>query len=198
MRSTSPVKRREFLRAFSFVSVGMALSGCNSSPRVTEWKQTQTSTPKPMTPFDATEPDTFEEEERDALEHQIHNLINTERHKRDLPPLEFNENLTYVARTKSRDMAVKGYFAHTEPDGDSHTDRLENYGYDWETTAENLVQPHATPDTAISVIAKRAVQALMTSPHHREQILHPHYNLEGIGVYVTSNYTIYVTQIFDE
>lgn len=94
-------------------------------------------------------------------------------------------------------MGEKGYFSHTEPDGDTYIDKLEEYGYDWDLTTENIVQPHVMPNTSIPVIAERAVYALMNSSSHRKAILYPHYNLEGIGVYVTSDYTVYVTQIFD-
>lgn len=165
---------------------------------MTTSQQSPTSTPKPMTEFDATEPHSFERRERNALEHQTHKQVNIERRERHLPTLDFNRDLTYIARTKSRDMAVKGYFAHTEPDGDSHTDRLEDYGYEWETAAENLVRVHVTPDRPISFIADRMVHSWMASPPHRQEILHRNYNIEGVGVYVTSDYTIYGTQIIHE
>lgn len=151
-----------------------------------------------MPEFDSTEPNSFERKERTALEHQVHEQVNTERRERRLHPLDFNEHLTYIARTKSRDMAVKGYFAHTEPDGGSHTDRLEDYGYEWETAAENLVRLRVTSDASISLIADRMVHSWMTSPSHRREILHSDYNIEGVGVYVTSDYTIYGTQIIYE
>lgn len=197
MWTSERVKRREFLRASSFISVAIALSGCNSYPEMSGWHRSPTPTPKPMTEFDATEPDSFTREERKSVEREIHNLVNSERREHDLRPIDLNGDVTYIARTKSRDMAVEGYFAHKEPDGDFHVDRLEDYGYELDVTAENLSRLNVNPDTAISVIAERVVHSWMKSPPHRREILYPDYNLEGVGVYVTSDYTIYVTQIFD-
>lgn len=188
--------RRKFI-IFGIISGLISLSGCDGSfPGRTE--ETPSPTPKPMTPFDATEPEMFSKDDRQKLEITIHQLVNEERREHNLNSLGFNEDLTYIARTKSRDMAVKGYYAHKEPDGDMYTDRLREYGYDWQHTSENLMKSATEPDTAIFEIAKRVVNGWMTSPPHREKILIPSFNVQGIGVYVNGQYTIYTTQIFDE
>lgn len=161
-------------------------------------EETSTRTPKPMTPFDATEPEMFSKVNRKNLEGKIHRLVNHERKEHGLDSLEFNDKLAYVARIRSQDMAVKGYFAHTEPDGDTYKDRLREYGYDWQYTTENIAKPSAEPDTPIIKTAERVVNGWMGSPPHRENILIPGFNVEGIGAYVTDDYTIYITQIFDE
>lgn len=192
------MERREFVRATMAVSASISLAGCDSSLQVRGGQQTATRTPKPMTPFDATEPETFTEAQRQDLERRIHDLVNAERRKNGHSPLGFNKHLAYIARTHSRDMGVKGYFAHKEPDGDRLTDRLDRYGYESEHSAENIVRPSATPDTPLSRIAELAVRGWMASPSHREQILVPSYTVEGIGAYVTSDYTVYVTEILDE
>lgn len=188
--------RREIIKVG--ITAGLiGLSGCEGSfPRETE--KTPTSTPKPMTPFDATEPEKFSKIDHQDLEQTIHRLVNDERRKHGLDSLGYNEELAYIARTKSRDMAVKGYFAHKEPDGDMYTDRLREYGYDWQHTSENLMKSFTEHDTPISEIAKRVVNGWMGSPPHREKILVPSFNVQGIGAYVNDDYTIYVTQIFDE
>lgn len=190
------IYRRKFI-IFGIISGLISLSGCEGSfPGGTE--ETPSPTPKPMTPFDATEPEMFSKDDRQKLEITIHQLVNEERREHNLNSLGFNEDLTYIARTKSRDMAVKGYYAHKEPDGDMYTDRLREYGYDWQHTSENLMKSVTEPDTAIFEIAKRVVNGWMTSPPHREKILIPSFNVQGIGVYVNGQYTIYTTQIFDE
>lgn len=190
------MRRRVFLR-YSAIGV-TSLSGCGEKFLGQEKEEDVTSTPKPKVRFDATAPESFTESERKSLESRVHDLVNRKRRKYGFEPLKFNEDLAYIARTHSRDMAINGYFAHTEPDGDGLRDRLEEYGYNWEHTSENIVKPSTNPDITISLIAERAVSQWMNSPPHREQILVPSYNLEGIGAYVKSHYSIYITQIFDE
>lgn len=188
--------RRKFIKGGAIVCL-ISLSGCEGS-FPSETGATNTPTPKPMTPFDATEPETFSEVDRKNLEGAIHQLVNDERKEHDLDSLEFNGDLAYVARIRSQDMAVKGYFAHEEPDGDTYKDRLSEYGYDWQHSTENLAKPSSEPDTPILRIATRVVNGWMGSPPHREKILVPSFNVQGIGAYVNDDCTIYVTQIFDE
>lgn len=188
--------RREIIKLGAIAGL-ISLSGCEGDFSM-ETRETSTPTPKPKTPFEATEPEMFSKIDRQNLEGTIHRLVNDERRKHNLDLLGFNEDLAYIARTKSRDMGVKGYYAHKEPDGDTHIDRLREYGYDWQHTTENLEKTSADPDASILKIAKRAVNDWMESPPHRENILIPSFNVEGIGAYVTEDYTIYITQIFDE
>lgn len=191
-----PIYRREIIQLGATAGL-VSLSGCETS-FPSETLETATQKPKPKTPFDATEPEMFSKVDRKNLEGTIHQLVNDERKEHDLNSLGFNEDLAYIARIRSQDMAVNGYFGHEEPDGDTFRDRLREYGYEGQNTAENLVKPSAEPDTPIVKTAKRAVSGWMKSPPHRENILIPSFNVEGIGAYVTEDYTIYITQIFDE
>lgn len=190
-----PIYRRKIIKG-AVIPALVSLSGCEGS-FPSEMEETTISSPKPMTPFDATEPETFSKVNRQDLELTIHHLVNDERSEQDIDSLGFNEDLAYIARTRSRDMAVKGYFAHTEPDGDTYIDRLREYGYDSEHSGENLAKPTAEPGTNIQKIAKRTVTSWMGSPTHRENMMKPSFNLQGIGAYVTDNNEIYITQIFD-
>lgn len=191
-----PIYRRRIIKG-GIIACLTSLAGCQSDfPR--EMDDTATPTPKPMTPFDGTEPETFSDVDRQNLERTIHRLVNDRRNEHDLHPLDFDEELAYIARTKSRDMAIKGYYSHKEPDGDTFTDRLREYGYDWQYTSENLEKHYAERNTPISEIAKRAVSSWMRSQPHRENMLLPSFNVQGIGAYVNEDYTVYITQLFDE
>lgn len=187
------VKRRTLLHG-GLISL-ISLSGCYKHQLGRNGDPTVTPTKEPMKSFDATEPDWFSQGDRLDLERSIHDLVNRERTNQNYDPLRYNEPLAYIARAHSRDMAIKGYFAHTEPDGDTLSDRLEKYGYNGKHTAENIVKPSANPDTSIKVIAGRAVHTWMTSQGHRENILVPSFKVEGIGAYVTSKGSVYVTQV---
>lgn len=186
-------------RLFVHMGIGsiISLSGCEGLFQDKKDGGRETTTPRSMTPFDATAPDSFPESDRKELERRIHEQVNNERQDHGLNPLDFNENLAYIARTHSRDMAVNDYFAHEEPDGDGPVERLEEFGYESDHTSENIAKPSTSPNVSLSVIAKRTVRLWMASPSHREQILVPSYLLEGVGVYVENHYSIYITQIFD-
>jgi len=45
-------------------------------------------------------------------------------------------------------------------------------------------------------VSSRAVNSLMNSSGHRKNILNPEYELEGIGIFVDENGTVYLTQEF--
>lgn len=188
------IKRRKFLNVL-VLTASTSIGGCNNPKLVGDGHETRTITPKNLTPFDATEPKSFSKSDRQSLEINIHELVNEERKIKNYDELGYDEELSYIARTKSRDMAIKGYFGHKDPDGDTHTDRLDEYGYDWQHSAENLITRSTRPDTPISDIAKRAVNGFMSSPPHRGQILDSNYSVEGIGVYVSKNHKNFITQL---
>lgn len=189
------MERRGFLHKSLVFPMVIGSTGCNRYKLTGTAQENPTMTPKPLTPFDATEPENFTKSDRQKLEFKVHELVNIERRMEDFESLGFDRDLSYIARTKSRDMAMNNYFGHKEPDGDWHTDRLDEYGYDWEDTAENLIKRSAGPETHISDIAERAVHGWMSSQPHRGQILNSNYSLEGIGIFVTTQYTNYITQL---
>lgn len=54
------------------------------------------------------------------------------------PPLTFNKKLIDMARFHSADMRDHNYQGHTGSSGDTLTDRLRLFGYDYRTAAENV------------------------------------------------------------
>ena len=50
-------------------------------------------------------------------------MVNAERVKRGLSPLEHIEEIRLIARSHSEDMAVRSYFSHDTPEGLGPTDR---------------------------------------------------------------------------
>ncbi len=100
-------------------------------------------------------------------------LINQEREKRGLSRLVFDEELAEVARTYAFDMLERQYFSHYSLEGYSPFDRLEAAGISYIAAGENLA---LAPDTRI------AMQGLMKSKGHRENILSSLYHNVGIGV----------------
>lgn len=106
-------------------------------------------------------------------EEKMLQMINKERTSRNLPPLASDQALTKVAREHSKDMFIKGYFSHYTPSGLSPFDRLaeDNIGFTY--AGENL---------AMAPSVELAMQGLMNSQGHRENILSPNFTKAGIGV----------------
>ncbi|MDE2399778.1 MAG: hypothetical protein KGL67_02095 [Patescibacteria group bacterium] len=118
-------------------------------------------------------------------------LTNEERAQNNLAPLTENSLLTQAAQLKANDMATRGYFAHTSPDGKTPWYWLDQVGYDYSMAGENL---------AVNFFESQDVaQAWMNSPTHRANIVKPNYTEIGIGVangiYEGKN-TVFVAQFF--
>lgn len=111
--------------------------------------------------------------ELNQFEQQVVELTNQERTKRGLKAFKINNELSKVAREKSRDMAVNGYFSHNSPTYGSPFDMMKKYGITYRTAGENIAKGQRTP--------QRVVQAWMNSEGHRKNILNPNFTEIGVG-----------------
>jgi len=152
------------------------------------------------------------------IEYLVHELTNQERLNHGLSQLAFDLEITQIARGHSLDMASRNYFAHETPDGLNPTDRADQLGYScqkivglliYSGIAENIFQGHlfdsyyTVNDMITSYdwiseeqIAQITVDGWMNSPGHRENILTEIFDREGIGVEITPDHKVYVTQNF--
>ncbi len=109
-------------------------------------------------------------------------LLNHRRRAHGLGALRENAQLRVAAQRHSRDMARRGYFAHTSLSGASMTDRIRRAGYlrrgAW-SIGENIAWGSGTRAPAAAI-----VRAWMASPGHRANILAPRYREVGIGIAV--------------
>lgn len=101
-------------------------------------------------------------------------LVNQERAKVGCSPLSTSAPLTSLAQNFSEDMAARGFFDHTDPDGDTPWDRAAQAGVQG-LGAENIARGQAD--------AKAVMEAWMNSEGHRENILNCDYKTIGIGVH---------------
>lgn len=124
---------------------------------------------------------------RPDLEARMLDLVNAERSARGLRLLQADPALAEVARAHSRDMFARGYFSHTNPEGQEAFDRMRQAGLGYRTAGENL---------ALAQSLAGAHQGLMDSPGHRANILRPGYGRVGIGVLDGGRYGLMVTQNF--
>lgn len=101
-------------------------------------------------------------------------LTNKARKERNLPPLRANPVLTRAAQLKAEDMLKKGYFAHQSPEGKSPWDWLIKEGYYYLVAGENLALDFNQ--------AEDVVEAWLSSPSHRKNLLNSEYQEIGIGI----------------
>ena len=149
----------------------------------------------------------------------IHELVNAERERRGLNSLQQSAALDRISYHHSRDMGIRGYFDHIDLHGRNATRRAQSLGYvciaaDGNSTpaslGENLFQGYRYSEYSLTYypgevvadfdwiseeeFARDAVKAWMESPPHKKNLLHPAYHSQGIGVYLTDSFEIYVTQ----
>lgn len=153
-----------------------------------------------------------------SLEARIHTLVNKIRRENGLQPLATDLALVSLARAHSSDMASKGYFGHVNLDERDATARGAAAGYTCHKAAdpyytyaiaENLYATYRYTAvflndslatgyawTTEEAMAEETVNAWMTSPDHRDNILDTGMGREGIGVAFGQGDMVFVTQDF--
>jgi hypothetical protein len=124
-------------------------------------------------------------------QNELTTLTNNERLNRGLPVLKQNNLLQKAAELKANDMKKYGYFSHVSPDGKLPWDWVEQAGYKFETTGENLM--------ADIFVSSEATRAWMESPSHRENILNREYTHVGTAVaqgMLEGKETVFAVQVF--
>ncbi len=120
-----------------------------------------------------------------AYENKVLELVNVERQRVGLKPLQMDESVRNVARMKSGDMQAKNYFSHTSPTYGSPFDMMKQFGISYRTAGENIAMGQRTPE--------EVVKAWMNSPGHKANILKADFTHIGVGYVATGSYW---TQMF--
>lgn len=120
-------------------------------------------------------------------EQKMINLVNQERQKYGLKPLEVDYQLVKLARMKSQDMVDKNYFSHQSPTYGSPFDMMKNAGVKYRWAGENIAGAGSV---------ERAHTALMNSEGHRANILNANFTHIGIGIVKGGPYGMMFTQMF--
>jgi uncharacterized protein YkwD len=95
-------------------------------------------------------------------------------------PVVAEAQLRCAARLHSQDMAVRGFFDHTNPDGLSPWDRVDLTDYSGNASGENIAQGYPDP-TAV-------MQGWMASDGHCANIMNPDNTELGVGYYGDNSY----------
>jgi uncharacterized YkwD family protein/spore coat assembly protein SafA len=108
-----------------------------------------------------------------SVENHVLNIVNQERQKQGLKPLQMDWELQRVARVKACDMAQKGYFSHQSPTYGSPFDMMKQFGISYRTAGENIAQGQRSP--------QEVMNAWMNSTGHRANILKSDFTHIGVG-----------------
>lgn len=116
---------------------------------------------------------------------------NEYRHNRNIAELRMSPILAEAAKLKAEDMARRGYFSHTGPDGEKPWVWLQKVGYVYTYAGENL---------AVNFVDSSDVtKAWINSPKHKANLENSNFKEIGIGtaegVY-EGKMTTYVVQFF--
>jgi uncharacterized protein YkwD len=125
---------------------------------------------------------------KEGFELQLFDLTNSSRVNHGLTILAWNEHVRETARKHSLDMADNHYFSHTNREGDSPFDRMEEDQVAFRTAGENLAYGQMS-----SIFAH---EGLMNSIGHRENILQTNYEYLGVGVAFNEDSQPYYTENF--
>ncbi|MBA0051794.1 CAP domain-containing protein [Streptomyces sp. AJS327] len=109
-----------------------------------------------------------------AAEAEVLRLVNDERAKAGCPRVTADPELAELAGDFSQDMARRGFFSHTTPDGKSPWDRAEESGITG-LGGENIARGQAN--------ARSVMDSWMNSPGHRANILNCDYRTLGVGTH---------------
>lgn len=136
-------------------------------------------------------------EDLSYFEYEVVRLVNIERAKEGLPPLEISYELTEIARQRSIDMANGLPFSHYHVDkycneyGDGIAfELMQERGIRYKWAGENIAAGQETPQDV--------VDAWMNSPDHKANILRPEFTSIGVGFTdeTITDHDTYWTQIF--
>lgn len=116
----------------------------------------------------------------DQAELAMVKLLNAERAKAGLVAVRVDTRLMAIAGQRSADMATKGYFSHTQPDGRDVFDMITAARITWYGAGEIIAWNTGWPTLAESAAAAR--DGWMASAGHRSIVMSGSYNYVGIGL----------------
>jgi uncharacterized protein YkwD len=128
-----------------------------------------------------------------AAESLMAQTLNADRAAAGLVAVRVDNRLTAIARARSADMAVKGYFGHTQPDGRTVFNILTAKSIKWYNAGE-IIAWNTWPTLADSVTT--ANNMWLNSPTHRSIIMATSYNYMGVGLAIDGSGKKYWTTVF--
>ena len=142
------------------------------------------SLPETPTPPETETPETQQPSSSMAV--QVANLVNQERAKVGLAPVELRTDLTSAAQIRAQETVTS--FSHTRPNGTSFYTVLSEQQISYRGAGENIAWGQRT--------AEAVMTAWMNSEGHRANILNPSFQYIGVGYYTNAQGTPYWALLF--
>ncbi len=118
-----------------------------------------------------------------TVEARILEIVNEERKRQHVGPLQFGETLRSIAQNHSDDMLTRVFFDHVNPSGEGPSDRIARQDRRLiGTTGENIWEFTGYDPSNLSGLAEKIMRDWMSSPGHRENILRREFTYLGVGV----------------
>lgn len=114
--------------------------------------------------------------DRSTFAEEILRLVNEERAKENLKPLELADDLCQWANIRAKECVE--LFSHTRPNGEDGLNIISSKKY--RTRGENLSLGSSTPE--------QVMDQWMNSPSHRDNILFPDYTHLGVGYFYDEDF----------
>lgn len=131
-------------------------------------------------------------DEATDIERRAFEKTNEARIQNGLDSLTWDPELYSMARAHSESMARLGYFSHETPDGLPLKERAHLQGIlHFKVIGENIAYNKGYEDPG-----GFAVERWLTSSGHRANILYRGFQASAIGSYVSSDGSVYLTQVF--
>jgi uncharacterized protein YkwD len=128
-----------------------------------------------------------------AAETLMAQTLNADRAAAGLVPVRVDGRLTAIARARSADMAAKGYFGHTQPDGRTVFDILTAKAIKWYGAGEIIAwNTWSTLPESVTT----ANDMWLNSPTHRSIIMATSYNYMGVGLAIDGSGKKYWTTVY--
>ncbi len=192
--SKNPVKKEDAQTTKKMESSNSTVSESNKSNKPSSGTQSKPSTPSnPSTSPKPSTPSTNDADFVAQVEQMIFNKVNEERSKAGVTPLTYNSTMEKYARIKSKDMSVRNYFDHKNPEGQLITAQMQQDGVSYRAWGENIAYIQGISD--LNALANQFMTNWMNSPGHKQNILSTNFTSIGIGVYKSGN-TFHATQEF--
>ena len=158
----------------------------------------------------------------ELLEETVLSLTNELRKTLKVSELREIEEISIIARAHSRDMRVRGFFSHDNPDGDTPTDRARKAGFSGLVKSpdgkprhgfsENIgrvgryssIQQSKRNEKLVGrrikwqsevLLGRQIVKGFLDSPAHKKNLIDPTKAYIGVGIHVYREH-VFVTQNF--
>lgn len=130
------------------------------------------------------------EETRSDYAEEMLRLVNNEREKAGVTPLELDDTLTEAANIRAKEICE--VFDHTRPNGENFRSLLDEMDVDSSYAGENIAGVMTKPESVMTL--------WMNSEGHKANILNPDFKYLGVGYLYdeSSEYQYYWVQIFSK